>query len=227
MARIGVDGNDVPYVAYLTSTNRLEVKSYVNNSWNLVGGGPVTILGNIFSLAVSASGNVFIAYSDGDANFRATVWTNDGGNSWRRLGGAGGATLATTDNQVYVALDSNGLPYLAYLFDAIGEISVRKWNGNVWQDVGTPEFSSTTPDFSFGFGVSGKNVPITVFKDASTGYLKAMGFMGGVWRDMGTTGIGSEGLDVVMAINRDGVPYGGANFLPGIGPAVAKFSFAP
>ena len=110
-----VDSSGVPYVAYGDAAvpgMMASVMKYSGGAWSYVGNRFLTSPGIVFgvSLALSPTGNPYVAYQDG-TNGPATVVQFSGG-SWIPVGRTGFTGGEAQD--ISLAIDSNGTSYVAY-----------------------------------------------------------------------------------------------------------------
>jgi hypothetical protein len=138
-------------------------------------------------------------------------YTGNGGSGWEAVGSAGFST-----GEAYytsIAIDRIDTPYVVYRDS--GSITVMKFNGNDWENLGSARFAAEASTPSIAIDNSG--TPYVVYPDISNGYKPTvMKYTG-----KGSTGwenVDSEGLSVAtvrypsIAIDSHGIPYVG--FVP-------------
>jgi uncharacterized protein YjdB len=140
--------------------------------------------------------------------------------SWAEVGDDGIPALSNgngTAFQAGLALDDNGLPYVAYLENSTtGTIKVKKFNGSVWIPVGADGFSGGYPDaISIGDVPEGvtigldENTPYIAYSDyLSSSKITVKKFNGSIWVTVGTAGFSEAGVtNPSLAISTTGIPY--------------------
>jgi hypothetical protein len=134
----------VPYVAYSESfipvdiQNKLTVKRLsTTGKWDVVGQQGLSDSTATGTAIAADNGKIYVAYQDGAFDSKITVRSFDNSspaNGWQTVGTPGfsnGFVLG-----INIAID-NGIPYVAYLDFGNNLPSVKKFNGTLWEDVGT------------------------------------------------------------------------------------------
>jgi hypothetical protein len=115
---VAFDSIGTPYIAYLDA-GRPMVRKYVGGSWQFVGTAGFTGRNTGSpSLAIDSLDSPYVAFPDTGTSgvpCKATVMKYTGG-SWQTVGTAG--FTAGRANDVSLALDSIGIPYVAYQDEA-------------------------------------------------------------------------------------------------------------
>jgi hypothetical protein len=132
----------------------------------------------------------------------------DAGAGWNGLGGAGTGEIAPTRASSGKIAVSNGVPYAAFSDSmAGGKLSVMKYSGKAWANVGIAGF---TPDYVDSFVLyvdQGTGTPYVAFTGSSS-YLSVMEFNGVSWVNVGSSISASSSyyssFDLVVS---GGVPY--------------------
>jgi hypothetical protein len=177
--------------------------------------------GQIFytSLKIDQDGDAYIAYSDAGNGDRLTVqgldWDSD---TWGTIGSfteaipePGGFAL----NYVSLALDSSGVPYVAFPdYDADADnykLTVKKYNGASWDLVGTRRFSSGRPRY-VSLSIDG-TTPYAAFQDDEKGnnlvVMKYTGSGASGWEYVGPSAGLTENsaIYISLCIDSSHVPY--------------------
>lgn len=110
----------------------------------------------------------YIAFADGevaaeDGNGKLTVRKYESG-VWTTVGPA----MFTSGPIKWpsIACDSSGTPYVAYRDDSVGEgVTVKKFNGTSWVQVGSGMIAETVRRISIGIGSD--NLPAVVYYNES------------------------------------------------------------
>ncbi len=209
---LAFNSSNVPYVAYLENTTKGSVISYNSsaNTWPYVGSGQFTSGQNLYtSLKITSSGMPIMAYQDG---YKASCMKYSSG-SWSMMGATGftpgGAPLLS------MALGKNDTPFVAYYDDyytVTGKISVMKFNGTSWVQVGTQGFSSVAYNDASGrtsIAVdTGSNTIYVAYIDNSTRKCNVMTFNGATWSLLGSAGISAGNATYPnLTLDNTGTPY--------------------
>ena len=116
---IAIDGNGVPYVAYSDfkgTSSKAIVMKFNGTTWTPVGSAEFSAgqAGDI-SIALDRDGVPYVAYNDDVYNFKATVmkYTGTGATGWTALGDPTGFSKGDA-YYISIAIDGNGVPYVAY-----------------------------------------------------------------------------------------------------------------
>jgi len=158
------------------------------NGWQNVGNPHFSAGEAIYtSLAISPSGQPYVAYYDGGNSGKATVMKFDGTN-WTNVGNAGfSAGVAHWISLVFNPID--GQPYVAFGDDAhSGKATVMKFDGTNWVNIGIAGFSAGQASWvSLAFSSSGQ--PYVAYTDYGNS-IKAtvMTFNGSNWVTVGNAG---------------------------------------
>ncbi len=194
------------------SNSDAAVGTFRVHGWSIVGaagfsGGAVIDV----SLAIDASGNPCVAYSDASTTpaYMATAmkFTSPG---WTALGEAG--LSAGVAYYTSIAVDGAGGVYVAYEDGSQGgRGTVRKYGGSSWATLGSEGFSAGS--FLYASLVicdsGATHVPYVAFKDGGNGSrATVMKFDGSSWNAVGGAGFSAGAADdVSLAIASDGTPY--------------------
>jgi len=131
----------VPYMAYEDGANGDEVTviEFNNSTWGAVGGAIPNGSAGYISLAIH-NGTPYVAYTDWSSGNKLTVMEFDG-TSWNTVGTKGFSAGGV--DYVSLAIDSAGIPYVAYEDENTPNdaATVMKFNGSIWVSVGNPGFS--------------------------------------------------------------------------------------
>lgn len=158
------------------------------------------------SLAIDATGLLYVAYADIDNQFKVKVRKYDG-SSWINLGLPNFSGYMAEN--VRIAVDSDNTPYVAYRAEDYSQkISVMKFNGTDWEPVGLPGFSAGKAEY-INLLIDENNIPYVAYKDAGNSKkVTVMKFTGGAWVTLGTAGFSTfEVKAVSLSIGADGSLY--------------------
>jgi len=162
------------------------------------------------SIALDNSGTPYVAYLDGSVvsySTKATVMKFNG-TSWETVGTAGFSAGAA--EYISLALDSGGIPYVAYPDGANStKATVMKFNGASWETVGTAGFSGCKV-YEISLVLDG-STPYVAYNDNDMGgdhKLTVKKFNGTNWETVGTAGFSAGGASgISLALDSSGTPY--------------------
>lgn len=215
-----VDGG-APYVAYKqSSNNRASCMKYNGNSWEQVGSAGFSTGAVNYNISLnSLNGTPYIAYQDGSAGRYNRVtskrFTGGGATGWEDVGSPAfsealnDGTASYANNFARIAI-YNGTPYAVYQVE-IWRAICAKYNGNSWENVGSPGFSDGDMDYMSMYIYNG--TPYVSYNDNANSFkCTVKRFTGG-----GTTGwenVGSAGFTPAEVYNpsvlvdeNTGIPY--------------------
>lgn len=144
--KLGQDGT--PFVAFADGAygQRCTVMKFDGSNWVYVGTpGFTTGLLSLLDLYIAPDGLPYIAFGDNTKANHCTVMKYDG-TGWGIVGNPGFSASDVGYSQVVVS--NNGTPYCAYLEVPFGTLTVKKFDGSHWMDVGANSFvqDGTTPE---------------------------------------------------------------------------------
>ena len=215
---LAIDGNSVPYVAYIGSdSGKATVMKYDADAgnWVTVGASGFSA-GQVYqtSLAMDGSGVPYVVYQDWAYSGKATVMKYDASaGNWVTVGTAGFS--AGRVDLPSIAIDGSGVPYVAYRDGRVccgNKATVMKYDAGAgnWVTVGPEGFSAGwIPAASLAIDSSG--VPYVAYHDGSND-LKAtvMKYDAGTenWVTVGAAGFSAESAHFSsLTIDGSGVPY--------------------
>jgi len=235
-----LDSNGIPYVAFRDFANayRASVMKFDGTNWVYVGlpgfssnasfGGVADI-----SLAIDASGTLYISYVDHSPTYKATVMKFDG-NNWVNVGA--GIISAGQSGYTSIVIDSQGAPYVAYEDGANGgKTTVMKFDGSNWLSVGIAGFSPGVAQYT-SLAIDKNNVLYLAFEDhTQSDRASVMTYNGNAWEYVGTAGFSdSVAMYTTIAIDKNnGILYtayedlyNGTTLYPTYNATVMKFENA-
>jgi hypothetical protein len=208
---IALDGNNVPYVAYLDVANSYgsTVQKFNGTSWEVIGkagfsAGQVTKT----VIAIDKNNLPYVAYRDLANSSKITIQKFNG-TTWSPIGRSG-FSVGSVDN-VSIALDSNNTPYVVYKDNGNkNETVVRKFNGNFWEEIGPKGISEQGINIDYiSSAISPKNITYVVYPDPKNLYkCTVQKYNGKNWEIVGKAGfsIGKVKLTSI-AIDNNNTPY--------------------
>jgi len=108
-----------------------------------------------------------------------------------------------------LAISTSSTPYVAYKDTASPySVTVQKFNGTSWGNVGSPAFSGGAVDFAT-IAINGSGTPYVAYQDHSAAQrASVMRFTGSSWVHAGATGFSAGGASFTsIAIDAGGTPY--------------------
>ena len=163
----------------------------ISSNWQFVGNEGLSVgLAMYQSIAISPSGQPFIAFSDDGLSSKVSVLKFDGSN-WIPVGPLGfsaGPASCTS-----LAFSPAGQPFLAFRDGALDEkATVMKYDGSAWVNVGIPGFTPGDAwDISLAFGPTG--IPYVAFTDDSdSSKASVMKFDTAGWVYVGSPGFSAR-----------------------------------
>lgn len=161
------------YIAYsdFSEDGKLAVKKIVNGTWQTLGSATISAgAANFIDYKIDPTGISYVAYMDGAYGDRITVKKFAHG-VWQNVGlpGTAGGNAATA--RFSLALNSEGVPYLAYS-NSINEYraTVRKFNGNSWELLPGADGISDQGTNHIKLAIGKNDILYVGFLDESVGY---------------------------------------------------------
>ena len=182
VSNIALDSNNVPYVAFqdygVGGDKLCTVMKYSGGSWSVVGaskffGGTYTDI----SIAFDSTNNPYVGFLDGAHSNKASVMKYNG-SSWVNIGSAGfsGGTAVVSTNGL--AFNSSNVPYLTYEDAAqSNKITVMKYNGSSWVNVGNAGFSASTAVYP-AIALDSNNIPYVAYVEYASGKITVKKYTG-------------------------------------------------
>lgn len=208
------DSKNTLYVAYVdVTTNKGNVMKYNGTNWVNVGSANFTPSdAEYISIATDNNDMPYVAYRDKATGYKATVQKFNGSN-WVNVGGAGFSSGLGKVNYTTIKFSKAGEPYVMYAEDTIlinwvttPWITVKKFNGTNWVNVGGERFTKGLPSFqSFAFDTN--DIPFVSFSDIY-GKATVMKLNGNTWDTVGSSGFSpSNAYNVSLAIGSNNKIY--------------------
>ncbi|MEM1254119.1 MAG: DUF4347 domain-containing protein [Cyanobacteria bacterium P01_H01_bin.21] len=168
-ADLNIDGNGVPYIAYLSEsdrTNRVTVQRFVNGQWSVVGSEAFSVGAESYAPDIEFDNNnvpyvVYRARGNGEGNkaivrrFNGTDWVKVGNNDASIAGGF----------HPDIEFDKNNVLHLAIVDQAKKDkVSIRVLENDTWVYLGDSGFSigpMNFPDLEFDVN----NIPYVLYRE--------------------------------------------------------------
>jgi len=199
---LAIDAANNLYIGYEGGEylQKIAVKQFANNKWNILGAIPISIYNNQNPYSISSvkdnKGNIYIAYDDDSINVRKY---NNG--VWSAVGSA----FDPHFNYPSMVISNNNTLYLAY--DNFGKITVASYNGNNWATIGIANSSTTAVGYSIAIDKDGSLY--LFFADGSySSKGTVMKYDGSNWATLGTAGFTAGSINFEsIAIDSSNIPY--------------------
>lgn len=215
---VGFQG-DVPYFSCTDSGNAgfATVRKLTGATWEIIGHESFAAQSNVVTdwlgvdLAQNSQNVPYVVYKDNDYGGKLSVKKYNG-STWEYVG-APGFSPASIDYDAEIELDSNDVPYVAYLtfVDVTFKISVAKFNGSTWELVGLANFSGRCYT-EFEFKINSANVPYVAYRGGNSAAddtrCTVMKFNGTSWVNEGNAYFTAAKADQIsMAFDQNDIPY--------------------
>ena len=161
-------------------------------SWQTVGQAGGFSAGNVAftSIEFNKTGEPYVAYRDAANNLKTTVMKFNG-TTWVNVGAAGFSAGKVGSLDISLAFNpTNGEPYVAYSDSGNSIITVMKFNGSNWINVGSAGFAQGLI-FSTSLAFNNIGEPYVSYGDRSyfpNTYASVMKFDGTKWVNVGAAG---------------------------------------
>jgi Secretion system C-terminal sorting domain len=171
-ARLVLDANDLPYIAFKDPSNggRIAVKKLNGNVWEYVDQTSLAVYtGQSYNprIVIDALNNIYLGFIDNTDKVHIKKLNNG---SWESVGPDFFTTGKTRNHELSV--DQNNVLYVLYNElenNFRSEAKVKKFNGSNWEFVGEPNFSATSiTQGKIDFWAN--NTPIASFSSANGTY---------------------------------------------------------
>ena len=198
-----MDTLGTPYVLMNDNLNngKSYVKYYNGSSWSNVGAAILYNADEKSTIAIDASGYLYIAIIDpgNDSKaivqkFSSSVYGSLTGGTWQTVGTAG--FTQSIDNKMTLKVDDSGVSYLSYLTLENGAriAKVMKYNGSSW--IALPQTGTPYRKVSLALDTAG--IPYIGFSDSTQqGKPTVKKYNGSTWETVGPAGIGPDSVDMV------------------------------
>ncbi|PWG78006.1 Ig-like domain-containing protein, partial [Pararcticibacter amylolyticus] len=211
--------DETPFIAFKNNSGlKASVKKYSNGSWQTVGSLAIST-GNATNLALAfdKDGVPYISYYDESLSQVVAAVFRD--NGWQSLGGVAASTSKRAND---IAIDGNGVVYLAYSDNAnTNKATVVRLSGSSWETVGVAGISGFAVT-SVRLAIDNANTPFVGYAsgDIMSNNIGVSKFTGGVWSNVGNVAamaatrysydltllLDGAGLPVVN-VNQSGLPF--------------------
>ncbi|MCB9187824.1 MAG: T9SS type A sorting domain-containing protein [Flavobacteriales bacterium] len=201
-----VNGSDNPVITVLETNNNLKAAVYEfdGTTWQQIG-----LLGNGAGtedcnavIQKDASGNYFVAFTEGATGDKITVMKYNG-SSWTIVGSAG--FTAGAAHQLRMEVDAAGNPIVSFKDATVNnKLTVMKFDGSSWSILGSSGVSGINP-YTSVLKLDNADNPYLAFNDASNGNkATVIRYNGSSWNTVGGAGFtdgASWNLDMAIDAN--------------------------
>ena len=178
---LAIASDDTPYISYKTADlNAVFARKFNGSSWVAVTtSGDLTIPGGTTQdnkLAFNSNNVLYVAHAENPANGgKATVLKLSGG-EWINVGNPSFSAGAAT--YINLAIPSvgpdTGKPYIAYRDAAYDQITVMKFDGTNWVNVGNPGFSYGSSPSAISLAIKNDGTPYVTYSPGGSGVLSVL-----------------------------------------------------
>ena len=161
-------------------------------------------------MAMDGNDTPYVVFRDNSNSGKVTVMKFNG-NAWETVGTAGFSADAAS--YISIAINSNGIPYVAYKdfgTSGNGGITVKKFNGTVWETVGSEGFSGSYI-FYTDIAINSNGTPYVVYSSGgSINKPTVKKFDGNDWVTVGNPAFSTSYVgSTCIAINSNDIIYVG------------------
>ncbi len=211
---LAIDGTGTPVIAFVDKSvipSPISVWRYTAGAWApLPGGADISGGTNADahpSIAYDSSGNLYVAYTDGDTGGKLAVRCFNG-STWAPVGPV--PCTPSSAGSPSLKIGPGNIPYVAFQDGAAGNngLTVMKYAGASWSLVGPRGFSPGGTGAP-SLGISTGGTLYVGFRDTVNGNkATVMKFTGTTWIGVGTVGLsaGSVG-SVSLGLDPGGTPF--------------------
>jgi hypothetical protein len=216
---LALSSKDVPYLVYSDGDpTSATVKKYgsSSSSWTTVGSAGFSsgVSGDTFSLALGSNDTPYVVCSTDTANSSTSFDVMKyGSSSWATVGSTVGNAIyvASANRNISMAVDSSGIPYVAYSDYSDQTATVKKYNSSSssWETVGSTGLGYVLIGISLAF--SSSDVPYVAYEDytnSNKATVKKYDSSSNSWETVGSIGFSSSiAFEVMVALDPNDVPY--------------------
>ncbi len=211
---LAIDSNNIPYVAYVDYSVGGKITVMKLNGTNWISVGTLGFSSNPaedISFSIDSNNTPYIAYAkDSAINMSSISVMKFDGTSWIYVGTQNFSAIFDDANGIGLAIDSNNIPYVAYIdpFNDEEKASVMKFDGTSWVYVGNPRFSAGRVNW-LSFAIDSNNTPVLSYLDFSNAYkTTTMKLNGTNWDPVGIPGFSASfTMSISLAIDSNNIPY--------------------
>ncbi len=184
-------------------------KAIAQEWWNVGSAGFSDAAVSDISIAIDGNGTLYAAYPDCSGGWEVCTFKlivkKYYGSTWVDVGSPGFSAGGVDD--ISIAFDENGTPYVAYVNADTYKANVMKYNGSSWVIVGSADFSADDAS-DISFAIDG----ITPYIAYSDRFIEdkatVMKFNGTSWVYVGSAGFSAGDVNnTSLAIDGDGTLY--------------------
>ncbi len=184
---IGINTNDVLYMAKVTASNKITVYKYVSGAeaWTTITEITTTFSNSpsILELAFDNNNIPYVAYAEGGSINMGVLQINENSNTNQVVGQS---NFTGVLGKIELDFDSNNIPYLSVAVGGpFSPPQAFKFNGTSWVQVGTIGGFLTISD-PVGFAIDSNNVPYVVHNDFGSKLISLKKFDGTNWGAVGS-----------------------------------------
>ena len=209
-----LDSDDNPYIAYGDKEYKPIVKKWNGSIWENVGAAVSIENVAILRLKLDSSGVPYVSYISFDGSIIIVSVKKWNGSSWETVGSGGLPEPEWNITNMFLSVDPSGNLFLTYsywsfyLYTDRQIVTVKKWNGNSWENVGDKKF--LIPDkYQYNLELDSSGNPYVAYMEFGNGKPIVKKFYENTWEVIGEKGIsaGSVAPDISLELNPSDIPF--------------------
>jgi len=202
-SKIIFDNENVPYIFYVSDSNKASVRKFNGTDWILIGNENFSEGTIVFHDIIFDSNNIpYVTYRDESLTSEIVV-KKFTGSYWENIGeniSLGQISFPT------IRIDSNNTLYISYIdWENNHNIIFKFFDGNYWNTLGYNNISNTTITSGLDFEINKQGTIYVMYGDDKANIKK---LDNNYWVSVGQENISQEGvLFTGLTFDKSGIPY--------------------